>query len=1045
MGPVPVRLSLLGSFEVRVADRSLRPGAWRSRKAATLVKLLALAPGHRLHREQVMELLWPHLGRRAAANNLRRALHATRESLDPSRGLACELVVSEGEMLALCPHSPLWTDAEAFEEAATSARRNRGPAAYEAVLDLYAGELLPEDRYEEWSEEPRVRLRSTYLSLLYELAALHEGRGNLGSAEEALVKLLAEEPTSEVAHASLMRLYALWGRRGEALAQYRRLEEALSRNLGVEPSASVRALREEIAAGRYPQLDSSRNPRPEAEGFAQHNIPAPRTSFVGRERELLEVKRELASTRMLTLTGTGGSGKTRLAMEVARDLAGAYQDGAWITELASLFEGELVVQEVASVLGIREQPGKPLEEALTGYLRDKEVFLLLDNCEHLLDACARLSELLLGACPGLKVLATSREPLGVAGEVVWRVPPLPVPRDVAVIEEICTFEAVRLFVERARQGLPAFKVTPQNVRAVVEVCRRLEGMPLAVELAAARMGTMAAGHLADKLEDCLNLLSSGPRTASPRQRTMTATLEWSHRLLSEEERAAFRRLSVFAGGFTLDAAEAVIAGEGITEGEVLYLVSALVEKSLLVAEVLPGPDAGPRYRMLEPVGHYALENLKESGEEEAVRRRHALWYLEFAERAERELSGPDQLGWSGRLGREHDNLRAALAWSLEGEEAELGLRLATALWLFWYTHGYWSEGRAWLEKAASARTLRPLQLRAWALNRVAYIASLQGDLLVSKQYLEESLALFRRLEDREGIASTLTVLGMVAVLGQEGLETVLALQQEALSLQWEIQDPRKIAELRLFCGIIAVGAGDLNRAEVLFEESLALFREIRDVAGTTICLTNLALMALVKVEYRRASGLLKENLRVVPKSDKACVLHTFFGLACVAAAQGQPRRAARLWGAAETIQETFDIQITPLTRSRVNHEEHLSAARSQLGEAAFKAAWDEGKAMAQEEATEYALSDDESSPSTAPLRKKVPADGPAHRLTRREEEVAGLVGRGLTTNRQLSAELSISERTVETHVHNILKKLGLNTRAQLAVWAAGRSSLDDAD
>ena len=507
-------------------------------------------------------------------------------------------------------------DADAFEEAASGARRTREPAAYRAALDLYAGELLPEDRYEEWAEDPRARLRGTYLSVLSELAGLYEERGDLGSAAQLLGRLLAEEPTSEGAHASLMRVYALWGRKGEALSQYERLKEALGRRFGAEPSASVRALREEIVAGRYPPQEAPRDLPSDSGGAHRHNLPAPRTSFVGRERELTEVKRALASTRILTLTGTGGTGKTRLVLELARDLAGTYPDGAWLVEVAPLSEPGLVPQEVASALGVREQAGRTVEEVLVEALRGKEILLLLDNCEHLLDACARFADLLLDSCPGLKILATSREPLGVVGEVVWRVPPLAVPQASSAAEELSEFAAVRLFVERACLKLPAFALTQENAHSVSEVCRGLEGVPLAVELAAARMGAMAAEHLAERLEDSLALLCSGPRTASPRQRTMRATLEWSHGLLSEKERAAFRRLSVFAGGFSLEAAEAVLPGESTAEAEVLGLISALVEKSLLVAEILPGSGEGPRYRMLEPVRQYARERLEEGYEVE---------------------------------------------------------------------------------------------------------------------------------------------------------------------------------------------------------------------------------------------------------------------------------------------------------------------------------------------------------------------------------------------------------------------------------------------
>jgi len=374
-------------------------------------------------------------------------------------------------------------------------RRPREPGAYWAALELYGGELLPEDRYEEWTEERRAELGRTYLSLLIELAGVYEERGNLRSAIEVLQKVRAEEPTHEEAHVGLMRLYALSGRKEEALRQYERLSEALSEGLGSEPSATARALREEIAAGRFPQASTPRaGPSPEEPvGTPRHNLPSPRTSFVGREREMVEVKRALAMTRLLTLTGAGGSGKTRLALEVARDLVGAYPDGVWLVELAGLSEPELVPQAVATALGVKERPGQPLTFTLVESLRANQTLLVVDNCEHLGKAAAQLADVLLDSCSRLRMMATSREILRGAGEVVWRVPPLslPGPQRPSAAKELEGYESVRLFVERAQQRDPSFALTPSNAQAVAHICRKLGGIPLALELAAARVGALA--------------------------------------------------------------------------------------------------------------------------------------------------------------------------------------------------------------------------------------------------------------------------------------------------------------------------------------------------------------------------------------------------------------------------------------------------------------------------------------------------------------------------------------------------------------------------
>jgi len=1078
---------LLGGFRVAVGPRAVEKGAWRLRKAASLVKLLTLAPGNRLHREQVMETLWPDLGKKTASNNLRQALQGARRALNPDPASGPRLLASSEDALVLCPEGSVWVDAEAFEEAAKGARRSKEPAAYEAALDLYAGELLPEDRYEAWAEGPRARLRGTYLSLLTELASLSEERGDLGSAADLLGRLLAEEPTREGAHASLMRLYTLWGRRGEALSQYERLKDALARNLGAEPSASVRSLREEIAAGRYPPQEAPRNNALDGTVSApRHNLPAPRDSFVGRERELAEVKRELASTRLLTLTGAGGAGKTRLALEASRDLAGVYPDGAWIAEFAPLSQGELVAQEVASALGVREQLGRSIEEALVEDLSSKRVLLLLDNCEHLLDACARLVDLLLGSCPRIRVIATSRERLGVAGEVVWRVPPLAVPEDAPATEELPEYGAVRLFLERARLRLPAFRLTPQNARAVAQTCLRLEGIPLAIELAAARMGTLATEQLAERLRDSLGLLSAGPRTAPPRQRTMRAAIGWSYGLLSEEEKEMFGRLSVFAGGFTLEAAEAVCPGGFIEVGEVLDLLSDLVDKSLVAAET--SRDGQVRYRMLEPIRQYAQEKLQESGEVSEVQGRHVAFFFAVAEEGEPELAGPEQRLWVERLEGEHDNLREAFSWVLERGEAELGLRFGAALWRFWYNRGSLSEGIRWMERVLAGSDPAPAPARVKALEGLGWLAQLQGDAERAQAAYGEMLRLSRELGENGNIATALNSLGTLAAARGDN-ERARALLEENLSVLQELEDERNTATiLKRFhmlglLGFLALNEeGDYARGATLLEESLELAREVEDSFLVGTMLSNLGYAALLQGHNERAGALCEEALalahelgsagvEIVPEASvnaglaalaqsdheraaasfkdalavsqeagrKPSVINALEGMAGLAGALGEATRAARLWGGAEAARQATAIALPP--GERALHEPYLASARSQLGEAVWEEALTEGRTMSLEVVVEYALSKVESKEETDSLAPPEPAKPPAGKstgkLTPRELELAVLVAQGLT-NRQVSTELGISERTAANHVANILRKLRLRSRAQIAGWAAER-------
>src|SRR5215211_672174 len=630
--PETLRIWLLGSFRVSVGSRSIGEQDWHLRKAGSLLKLLTLSPGHRLHREQAMELLWPDLHQEAALNNLYYALHVARRTLQPpalASSAASRYLQLRDEQLVLCSDSPLWVDAEAFEGAAATARHALEPAAFRAAIDLYAGELLPQDRYEPWVEEWRAELRGLYLSLLLEVAALYDERKEFEPAIEALRKVVTQEPTHEGARVGLMRLYALSGRRREALGHYERLREALFREFGGEPEAAATRLQQEIWAGTFPHSDSPpADFLPQEEGDPtspvgpprRNNLPLARTTFVGRERETLEVKRLLAMTRLLTLTGSGGCGKTRLALEVARDLVGAYPEGVWLVDLAPLSEAELVPQAVAQALGVREQPGRPLVQTLKDTLRSRKMLLVVDNCEHLVEAVVGVVDSLLDSCPGLRVLATSRETLSAAGEVAWVVPSLTVPDSgqASTAEKLEGYESVRLFIERARQRDPSFVLTPRNGPAVAQVCRRLEGIPLSIELAAARIGVLSVERIAERLDDSLRLLTAGGRTALPRHRTLRATLDWSHELLSEPERKLLRQLSVFAGGLTLEAAEVVCSGDGIEQLDVLDLLSKLVDKSLVVAEASPGEEGALRYRMLEPLRQYSQERLEERGETQRV-------------------------------------------------------------------------------------------------------------------------------------------------------------------------------------------------------------------------------------------------------------------------------------------------------------------------------------------------------------------------------------------------------------------------------------------
>ncbi len=762
-------------------------------------------------------------------------------------------------------------------------------------------------------------------------------------------------------------------------------------------------------------------------GSPLDNLPLQLSSLVGREREIAEVEELLGSTRLLTLTGPGGSGKTRLALAVGNELVEGFENGVWLVKLAPLSDPDLVPQAVASVLGIRETPGTALVDSLCVHLASREPLLVLDNCEHLVGACASLVETLVRSCPRLRILATSREALGVRGETLFAVPPLslPDPRRLSAMESLGGYEAARLFVERARAVRPEFEITEQNAMAVAQICYRLDGIPLAIELAAARVKMLSAEQIASRMDESFRLLSGGGRTAMPHHRTLRATMDWSHELLGEDERTLFRKLCVFAGGFTLEAGEAVGSGGSLEENEVLEVLSQLADKSLvLVME----QDGEIRYRLLEMVRQYGRDLLWESGEEEATRERHATWCLAFAEEAERGLSGPDQAWWLTRLETELDNLRIALQWSLEENAvAELGLRLAASLWSFWLMRGYLSEGRKWLESGISRSS--PTTTLAKALNVVGSLALSQGKYGEAIVSLERSVDLYRELEDSEGLASSLANLGFAAMLGERADVPVQALLEEAMRLRPELRDPSTVATVLAFAGMVTGTQGQWNRAAALYEEGLALYREVGEPGGILSCLQPLGIIALIQADYQAAAPLLRESLHLACEVDyKVIIQYSFFGLGAVASGQGHPTRAARLWAATEVMNETYGTTLSPMVSALTNHEDRLSAVRAQLGEEEFAAGWSEGRAMPPEQAIEYALE----RPTTP--RTDAPPAYPLG-LSAREVEVIALLAKGMT-NARIAKELYISPRTVNAHLRSIYHKLGFSTRAEATRFAS---------
>ncbi len=664
MGDDVLCISLLGVFSITVDDSVIADDAWRLRKAKTLIKLLALAPERRLHVEEAAELLWAGRDPDSARNNLHQAIFAARRALD-SIGLdGSRYLELREELILLSPEDPVRIDAVVFEELAAAAREQGEPSAYRSALEGFDAELLPADRYEDWSRERRDSLGQLRLALLAELAELE------------------------------------------------------------------------------------RDSVPHRAGASRPELPSQLTSFIGRERELAEAATLLRGSRLLTLTGAGGCGKTRLALELAGQHRGDFCDGVWPVELAALGEPELIGPAVAQALDTRLASGRAPEVALAGHIGDRQQLLLLDNCEHLVEPVAHLVEALLRHCPRLTVLATSREPLRVPGEVTWRVPSLSLPRLAASSPagEPIEAESVRLFAVRAGQAAPGFALDEHNTTAISTLCHRLDGMPLAIELAAARVGMLTPAQIVERLDDSLDLLSGGSRTAMTRQQTLRATLAWSFDLLEPDEQTLIRRLAVFAGSFGLRAAEDICADDPLVRHQAVALLGALIDKSLVHVEQGPGDR---RYRLLETVRQYAAERLQQAGEREACERRHRDWYIELAESDPTpagDLPASDRLR---RLDLERDNLRAALASAL-ANDPQLALRLAVALWRFWLMRGYLAEGYRWLDASLAAAPERTAD-RARALLAASLMGMRRGVHTRLHEFGAESVAISAELGDHAGM------------------------------------------------------------------------------------------------------------------------------------------------------------------------------------------------------------------------------------------------------------------------------------------------------
>ena len=768
------------------------------------------------------------------------------------------------------------------------------------------------------------------------------------------------------------------------------------------------------------------------------NLPVQLSTFIGRKREITKIKQLILAHRLVTLTGAGGSGKTRLSLIAVQELMGKFEHGVWFVDLASLEDASLISDKIASTLGVHKGSKEDALESLITYLSKRNLLLILDNCEHLVTACAEITESLLQKCPELQILTTSRELLGIPSEVTWVVPPLSLPNQVSSsksanqkngIKQVQDSESVQLFVERASSKNPDFELTADNCESIAEICNRLDGMPLAIELAAAQARSLSVQEIAQRLDQRLQFLTSGSRNAPLRQRTLMAAIDWSYALLTTKEQVMLQRLSIFAGGATLEAAESICSGEEIESAEVVETISHLVDKSLVTAKRHERGET--RYRLLETIREYALEKLTESQDKVNVQNKYLEYFVRFAEEGNRKIKSAEQIVWYAWLEDEYNNLHAALRWALESKNREAGLRLSTGLVYFWFVHGHVMENVIWLEKFLGQKQNVPTVLIAWALlnHGVMLRASTKDDDDKSTLLYEESLRMFRDLDDRRGIAYALNMMGLIGLEKKEPVKTEKLLS-ESLALQKELGDPWGIAFTMQNFPPLALQKNDLVKAKEYAEETVFWFERAGDQRGVARSLGDFADIARLEGDLTRAASLHTQALsQVFQLGDRRAVTHILECLVVLSAEQRKYGRAALLLGGANALRE--DLGIPYRGNEYEDYHQTVTAIQKNLSESNFNQAVSKGRGMSLEEIIDYVMGD------TNPLMTKpaITAEENAwFQLTARERDVMRLLAEG-HSNLEIAQKLFLSEKTIRNHISNIYRKLQITSRGEAILLA----------
>jgi predicted ATPase/DNA-binding SARP family transcriptional activator len=847
-----INLYLLGSFELQINGKATR---LPTRKMESLLAYLVLHPAPQ-SREKLAAMFWGDSSDELARRSLRTALAALRKELGD------HLIIADRETVQRNPAFAVWIDVEEMERQAKEVLSADFPINCELEIELYRGDLL-EEFYEEWILEEREQCRSLWIDALLRYAQTQRTNGEYRRAIEISQKAISMDRANERAYQHLIFCYTALGDRSAAWKSYEECAKQLQEKLGIRPSKDTEDL-----FGHVKQLNASGI----SPGLAKSNLPIPLTSFIGREQELNTLRDLFAKTRLLTLTGVGGCGKTRLAIQFAGQLIDEHPDGVWWIELASIQDENLLPQVIKRTLGIADSTKDSAEESIFKFLQNRQALLVLDNCEHVISACANLAENILSRCQLVKMLATSREALSVPSEIAWLVPSLSLPPS-DQLDDILKWECPRLFLERATSYRPDLQLTETNVQALSQICHALEGIPLAVELAAARVKALSLEQLASRLDDKLSLLTSGSRTAQPRQQTLRAAIDWSYELLSEFEQIALQRLSILNGTWTLEAAVSIAGLNDLTPGKELDLITRLIDKSLLVAE----PYAEEiRYRMLEIIRQYAAEKLRQANELNNVQHRHLLYYTEQTHQARHLWYTGEHARLMKRFDADYPNLQVALAWGLENPQRSIdwqdGLHLAVDMGPLWNFLGEYNQGTRWLQNAldqvnavlagyglGSEERAELLSIKAMALYEYGFLIWFQSQYAASRAIFLESSEIFAEINDAAGLAySNMFLAHSTWLQGQQ--EEAREMWAQSLEQFDRSGDLWGAGMVHSFIGRAERESNHFREAEQEYDQCLVLFQEVDDGWGMGIALSHKGMIAFQQNRLEEAQKLFEQRL-----------------------------------------------------------------------------------------------------------------------------------------------------------------------------------------